>query len=165
MKVQGRREALWHRPDFHLSKSIDQMLKSYRKRKGRSTFVSYKPHFHTYPISYIQYLLHQVSSGPFEVTTYPSIYTPKVIRRHKRRQNLTQVLHLSNGDYTTFWSHLKACWHALTTGERWLTTYLAWEFFYLFQVSHLSTGLSGGSISSHSAWSVCDVRSRLLTNA
>ena len=31
------------------------MLKGYGNKKGRSKFVSYKPHFHTYPISYIQY--------------------------------------------------------------------------------------------------------------
>ena len=85
-----RRETLSWRPNFteniHISNchaSKFQMLKSYGNEKGRSKFVfSYKPHFRACPISYIQYLLHQVSSGPFEVTTYPSIYTPNVIRRH-----------------------------------------------------------------------------------
>ena len=34
------------------------MLKSYGNKNGRSKLLSYKPLFHTYPISYVQYLLY-----------------------------------------------------------------------------------------------------------
>ena len=84
-----RRETLSWRPNFteniHISNfhaSKFQMLKSYGNEKGRSKFVfSYKPHFRACPISYIQYLLHQVSSGPFEVTTYRRVPNPLSTRR------------------------------------------------------------------------------------
>ena len=69
----------------------------------------------------------------------PICTPPGVIGRHKRRRNLTQMLHLSNGDSPNVWRQLKACRHKFTMGEYWLT-HLAWQFIFtlnmLLSTSH-----------------------------